>query len=443
MSTLTSFNRSRVTLAAVGLAAAVGLTLAGCGTAGPSGPATSASATMWSLVSGDQPVLQAAVDRWNRAHPTQKITVDFFATDAYKAKIRTAVGAGQAPTLIFNWSGGVLKSYVKAGAVEDLSKLLAQKPEVGKRYIPSVLQNGVVNGKTYALPMNKVNPATMYFNNDLLKRAGVTPPKTWDELVAAIPKLKALGVAPIALGGQSKWPELIWLEYLVDREGGTAVWDKILSGAKGAWSNPAVLDALSKIQQLVDAGAFQDSFASTASNSGSELALLYTGRAAMNLQISSQYQVIKTGAPDFIAKGTLGFAPFPAVDGGTGDSSVVVGTPANFFSVSAAATEAQKQTAEAFLSSGLFDSSYTKGLIDSGAVPALNGIKSKLSGTRDSKFLDYVYGLSSKASTFQLSWDQALDPSISDALLTNLAQVFLKQQTPQQFVDAMNQASAK
>lgn len=428
--------------ATVGLAAAIALGLAGCGSSGP-GKTDPSVATMWSLTSGDQPVVDAAVNRWNDANPDQRIKVEFFATDAYKAKIRTAVGAGQAPTLIFNWSGGVLRSYVSAGAVEDLSGLVAEHPEVAKRYIPSVLANGVIGGKTYGLPMNKVNPATMYVNNDLMDRAGVDIPKTWDDLLAAIPRLKNIGVAPIALGGQSRWPELFWLEYLVDREGGSGVWKSILAGDDGAWSHPAVIGALKKIQQLVDAGAFQDSFASTASNSGSELALLYTGKAAMNLQLSSQYQVIKQAAPDFIAKGKLGVAPFVTLDGGKGDPSMVVGSPANFFSVSTTASAAQKKTAKAFLTSGLFDSKYTAGIIGTGAVPALQGIESKLSSSADSKFLEYVFGRASGAKTFELSWDQALPPALGDAMLANLSQVFLKQQTPEQFVDAMNNKSKK
>jgi len=301
----------------------------------------------------------------------------------------------------------------------------------------------VVDGKTYALPMNKVNPVTMYYNTDLLKKAQVEIPKTWDDLMAAVPKLKAIGVAPIALGGQSRWPELMWLEYLVDRTGGSEPWSRVLAGEKDAWSDPAIRDALVKIQQLVDAGAFQDSFASTASNSGSELALLYTGRAAMNLQISSQYQVIKKAAPDFIKSGKLAFASFPTVSGGKGDPAHVVGSPANFFSISSKATAAQKETAKAFLAKGLFDEEYTNGIIATGAVPALTGIESKLTSGDDTKFLQYVHGLASKAPTFELSWDQAIEASRADAMLANLAQVFLKQQTPEQFVSAMNAVSAK
>lgn len=436
----TKLNRRH--LAAVAVAAAVGVTVASCGSGGPT-QSTGANATMWSLTTGDQPVIEDAVEKWNKENPDRKITVEFFASDAIKAKMRTAVGAGQPPTLIFNWSGGVLKSYVDANAVEDLSGLAKDKPEVTDRYLPSVLQNGVIGGKTYALPMSKVNPATMYYNKELMERAGVQPPKTWDDLMAAVPKLKAIGVAPFALGGQSKWPELIWLEYLVDRQGGTAVWDRIQKSEPGAWSDPAVIDALTKIQQLVDAGGFQEGFASTASTSGSELALLYTGKAAMSLQLASQYQAMKKGAPTFISEDKLGYVPFPTINGGKGDPSYIVGTPATFFSVAAAATEPAKQTAKDFLASGLYSDTYTDGIIKTGAVPPLKGIENKLAAAPDSDFLNYTYDLSQKASTFQLSWDQALDPSLADTLLTHLGQVFLKQETPQQLVDAMNAASNK
>ena len=56
--------------------------------------------------------------------------LEFFANDAYKTKVRTAVGAGQGPTFIYGWGGGVLKSYVDAGQVEDLSTFLKDNPDL-------------------------------------------------------------------------------------------------------------------------------------------------------------------------------------------------------------------------------------------------------------------------------------------------------------------------
>ena len=98
------------------------------------------------------------------------------------------------------------------------------------------------------------------------------------------PHLKAAGIAPFSLGGQSKWPQLMWLEYLTDRIGGPEVFQAIQDNKPNAWSDPAVIQANTMIQQLVDAGGFADGFSSIATDSNADLALLYTGKAAMILQ---------------------------------------------------------------------------------------------------------------------------------------------------------------
>ena len=125
---------------------------------------------MWGLTGGNQPVLQKSVDDWNKANPDKSIKLDFFANDAYKTKVRTAVGAGEGPTFIYGWGGGVLKSYVDAGQVDDLSSFVKDNPKVKDRYLPSVLKNGVVDGKTYALPNNNVQPVVLYFNKQLFEK---------------------------------------------------------------------------------------------------------------------------------------------------------------------------------------------------------------------------------------------------------------------------------
>ncbi|GAB3397620.1 sugar ABC transporter substrate-binding protein [Humibacter soli] len=54
--------------------------------------------------------------------------------------------------------------------------------------VPSVVKAGTYKGELYGLaPV--INSIALYYNTDLLKAAGVTPPKTWDELQAAAKKL--------------------------------------------------------------------------------------------------------------------------------------------------------------------------------------------------------------------------------------------------------------
>ena len=212
---------------AVAAVASLSLGVAACGSEGPSGSsgtdaAVSAdAATMWGLTGGaTETVIKESISSWNPAHSDQQIKVDWFANDAYKTKVRTAMGAGQGPTIVWNWGGGTLADYVKSGQVDDMTSFVQSNPALAKKFLPAVLKSGQVDGKTYALPNNNVQPVILYFNKDALAKAGVQAPKTWDELLAVIPKLNAAGVAPLSIGGQSKWPELMWLEYLTDRVGG-------------------------------------------------------------------------------------------------------------------------------------------------------------------------------------------------------------------------------
>ncbi|MEB8340746.1 extracellular solute-binding protein [Streptomyces endophyticus] len=428
--------RTTRTAASVLSATALALTLTACGSAGPG--AGTGSATMWGLNGGDQDVLKHSVDTWNKAHPDEDISLDFFANDAYKTKVRTAVGAGKGPTFIYGWGGGVLKSYVDAGQAADLSPYLARNPEVRDRYLPSVLDNGVVGGKTYAIPNGRAQPILLYFNRDVFARAGAEPPRTWSQLMALVPKFKKMGIAPFALGGQSKWPDLMWLEYLVDRIGGPRVFADIVANKPGAWSHPAVTEALTKIQQLVDAGGFADSFTSSAADNGADLALVHTGKAAMVVQGGWLYQNMKSALPEAIENRTIGWTTFPTVEGGKGSPANLVGNPSNYWSLSSKATASQRKAALGYLKNGMFSEAHTQELIDSGAVPVVKGIKKRLEASQDKDFLTFVYELTQRTRNFTLSWDQALSPAQADALLVNLDQIFLKKIDPHQFTARMN-----
>jgi raffinose/stachyose/melibiose transport system substrate-binding protein len=216
------------------------------------------------------------------------------------------------------------------------------------------------------------------------------------------------------------------------------VFDNIAANMPGAWSDPAVIKANTMIQQLADAGGFIKGFASIATDSNADLALLYTGKAAMYLMGSWAYPTLKTANAKFISDGKLGYTTFPSVAGGKGDPADIVGNPANFWSVSATATDAQKKTALKYLKEGVLNDAYVDELLKGGAVPPVSGIESKVAALPDGPYLSTLYKLAKDAPSFQLSWDQALSPGQADALLTNLSQVFLKKMTPQQFSDAMN-----
>jgi raffinose/stachyose/melibiose transport system substrate-binding protein len=435
--------KATIRLRRAGVAAGLAALLVGaaaCGTAGPQGSAGSGgdgAAAAWILSGVTEKAFTNSFDAWNSAHPDQSFAIQTFANDPYKQKIRTAVGAADAPTLIYGWGGGVLRSYVDAGSVDDLSDL-ASDPALKDRFLPSIAAVGQIDGKTYAVPNNGVKPVMIYYNKDLFAQVGAQPPATWDDLMALVPRFQAAGIAPFTVAGQAKWPLLPWFTYLVDRIGGPEVLDAVVANKPNGWSDPAVLRANAMIQDLVNAGGFVKGFASIATDSGADTALLYTGKAAMSLGLPATYQAVQTGAPDFLAAGKLGYFPFPAVDGGKGDPANVVGNPSNFWSISATATPEQKQIARQYIKDNLLNEQYGADLLAVGNVPPAAGIEDEIAASSDPAYFKTVYDLAANAPHFQLSLDQALSPGQGDALLTNLQQIFLGQITPQQFSDAMN-----
>ena len=421
-------------------AATVALVASGCeGTVATSAPV----ASVWFL--SGQPkegMFKTDFDAWNQAHPDRQISYEVYANDAYKEKIRTSIGAGQAPTLVWNWGAfGVVAEYVAANQIISLDGKVDQALS---RLIPSVADAGKLNGVQYAVPNGDVQPVMLFYNKDLFERAGVAAPiNTWDELMAAIPKFKEIGVAPFALAAGSKWPDLMWLEYLADRVGGPQTFDDVVANKPGAWSSPEMVKALTYIQDLVKADAFQQGFTSTTADAHADVALVYSGKAAMLLQGSWVYGSFKNEAPEFVSGGSLDSFPFPSVPGGKGDPANIAGNPSNFFSVSASASEEAQQTAIDWLNADNLNDAMVDSLISGGGIPPVPDAQAKLQASTDAAFLLDGYDLVLNAPHFQASWDQVLPSAAAQQLLTDLDKLFQGQMTPQEFAADMDKTIGK
>jgi raffinose/stachyose/melibiose transport system substrate-binding protein len=76
---------------------------------------------------------------------------------------------------------------------------------------------------------------------------------------------------------------------------------------------------------------------------------------------------------NFVTSGNLGLAPFPAVEGGSGDPADMAGNTASYVAISSKASAAQKAVAEAFFSEVLASSTYAKATVGAGEVPVIKG----------------------------------------------------------------------
>src|SRR3954466_10774042 len=446
---------SRRRFLSLALAAPVaGATLAACGSSGPSGAGGGGGggsggggwASYWFL-SGqpDQSIREDTVKRFNSSG-AGNIAYTEFQNDAYKTKIKTALGAGQGPTIIWGWGGGTLRDYVKNNQVEDLTSWFAQNPDQKSRRFPASFAAATVNGKIYAVPAEVVTPIVFYYNKKVFEKAGVSqPPQSWADIMSLVDTFNSKGIAPFSLGGQSRWTNMMWLEFLLDRIAGPQVFQNVFEAKPNAWSDPAVTDMLTKVQDLVKANGFIKGFSSITADSNADLAVFYTGRAAMMVHGAWTYGTMKANGGDFVSGGHLGYMNFPPVDPATdkGDPSDTVGNPGQYYSISSKASDAAKETAKKFFATTVLDDTENKAWIGSGSVPLVKGVDSQFPPGGDGDFLKFIYNVSANAKNFAQSWDQALSPTQAETLLDNIAKLFQLSVTPDQWISNLNAVIGK
>ncbi|MFI5713470.1 extracellular solute-binding protein [Kribbella sp. NPDC051620] len=445
---MTTSRRNFLRLTAGSAAIAAGLSA--CGTSGPKSSgsssgaaATGSGATYWFLTGQPQQTIrEGQVKRFNDANPDTKIKTTEFQNDAFKQKIKTAIGAGQGPTLIWGWGGGGLKAYVEAGQVEDLTDWLNKDQAALKSSIfPSAFTAATVNGKIYAVPGETVTPIVLFYDKRAFEKIGAEPPKSWQDIMSLVPRFNENGIAPFSLGGQSRWTNMMWLEFLFDRIGGAEVFQNIFDGKKDGWSDPSALKALEEMQNLIKANGFIKGFSSITADSNADQALLYTGKAAMMLHGAWTYGGMKASGKDFVTGGHLGYMNFPPYEGGKGDPSDTVGNPGQYMSISSKASQADKDIAKKFIANNTLDDATVDAWVKSGSIPVVKSAKDKLSSItdpNDAAWLKFVYDTAANAKNFAQSWDQALSPAAAETLLDNIAKLFQLSISPQQFADSMN-----
>lgn len=433
-----NFSMSRRTFLGAS-AGASALGLAACGTAGPgSSGGGGNSAEFWAL-SGEpnETIVENAVNAFNEL---DKGTVEltFFQNDAYKQKIRTAIGAGQAPAIVSGWGGGGLRTYAEEEQVDDLTDFFDENPDVKDRYIDSVWEAATVDDRIYAAPNASAQPIILFHNKTVLDDIGAEAPETWEDLFTTIEQAHSAGVAPIALAGQSRWTSMMWLEYLLDRVGGAEVFARIAAGEPDAWLDDSVIEMGRKVEELVAAKAFVDGFESMAADSNTDQALMWSDKAALMLHGGWTFGGMKSGGGTFVQDGRLGFGPFPTIEGGKGELTNLVGNPAGYISLASSASDEEKEVAKAYFAEGTLTDDVATALVESGAVPVVKGQEEALAASEDSEYLEWVYASLQEAPAFTQSWDQALQPTAAEELLVNTEQLFLGNVTPEQFAENMN-----
>ncbi len=259
-------------------------------------------------------------DGYEAKHPGVKIQMQFLENEAFKAKLPTLLQSSDAPDFFYSWGGGVLKQQMATGTLMDLTSAMKAKDGAWlKSYNPAAVDGLTFDGKISAVPF-KLGTVSFFYNKALFAKAGVDAAsiKSWDDYLAAVKKIKAAGIVPIAGGGGEKWPIHFYWSYLVMRDGGQKVFDAAKNGKGEGFNDPSVIKAGEQLADLGKLEPFQPGY--LGATWPQTLGVFGDGKAAMILGFENTEANQRTNAGDGkgLASDNIGHFAFPAVSGGAG-----------------------------------------------------------------------------------------------------------------------------
>ncbi len=363
--------------------------------------------TFWSVETDKRPYVEKSVEKFNASHKDIQIKVEFFEDEAYKTKMKVALAGNKLPDLFTYWSGDVFKSLVDAGAVGDITEQLNQDASFKENVLPGGLEAYTYDGKTYGIPLS-LNSVVLWYNKEIFEKNGLTPPKTYDELLEVVDQLNAKKVIPIAVAGKDRWPVLHWYSYLAQRIGGTEPFDKAKSD-EADFTEKSFVEAGEKLKELaIEKKGFVNGFLGL--DYAAAGSIFTSGKAAMYLQGD---WAISEFVQDEAFIGKVGFVPFPAVENGTGNQQIYHGGFGNGYAISAKADQAAAYEAIKFLSSAEERKAIAEEL---GVTSAMANIELDQSNMSPLAY-EYLTYISENAQGFFGYYDQQLDPKRADQFM--------------------------
>jgi raffinose/stachyose/melibiose transport system substrate-binding protein len=203
-------------------------------------------------------IFKDIIKEFESKHPDAKVIDESQGDESsFNNKLKTDLSSGTLPNIFRIQGVANLSQYIENGVIMDLASVLKEDAQWGGNFVPGALSYYQVPGHTgtYAIPMES-GLIGVYYNSALFKKAGIEKfPETWSELKAAIEKLKAIKVTPLALGAKTTYMAGHLHDQIFYKWMGTEAAKK-LGTREIKWTDPDVVKTLGFVKELNDMGAF-------------------------------------------------------------------------------------------------------------------------------------------------------------------------------------------
>ena len=167
--------------------------------------------------------MEQLIEKFQAANPGITVKMTHFPYADYRTKVAAAIPAGEGPDVVQLFYGW-LNDYVAADLIQPLPDSAFPPARIDAEFFPMVQAMKGEDGRYWALP-TAVRSLALFYNERLLEEAGVEPPTTLEEMIAAakaMTKLDSAGnVSQVGItAGMTAQDHHWWREVLVRQFGG-------------------------------------------------------------------------------------------------------------------------------------------------------------------------------------------------------------------------------
>lgn len=261
------------------------------------------------------------IEAYKKDNPNVEVTIDAYNSSNYQSTVFKTMAAAKNLPEMFTMNSMDYRFSVDGGLLTEWTDILNSDAAWKDSFLPGILNETTFDNKVYGIPMHFITNEVVFYNKDILKKAGYdTVPADWDGFLALCEKLKNDGLIPIAIGDKDGWPLCsnlmeIQCEYICGPEWVSEI--GAYSG-KASYDDPKFVSVLKLVEDFVKKGYVNDDMVSIDNNT-QDKSYLYNGESAMLFGGSYTLAGVINDCPEEL-KASISVAPIPMPSNAAGGS---------------------------------------------------------------------------------------------------------------------------
>jgi raffinose/stachyose/melibiose transport system substrate-binding protein len=366
------------------------------------------------------------IEEYMEAHPNVKINVDAVLNDSYKEKIRVLVSNDNLPDVFTSWSDSFAQNLVSSDRIMPLNDILAEDQEWSGKIIESQFPGFTFDDVTYGVPFT-IDGKAFFYNKEIFEKNNLEVPKTYDEFINVLDKLKEAGYeSPLVEGLTNAWAISHYMGTIFQRIVDPAVLAVDYNEKTGEFTDQGYIKGLEVFKQLTD----YMGDVSTAIDHEAARNMFGNGEAPIvYMQFAEVKMVEDIGKVDF------GFFNFPAFADGKGDPGALTGAPEGWMLSKNAPPEAVDFLKFLTSEETAFEFTSTDG--------QLNAITGAVTEENTSPARMEAYKIVQEATAPTPWFDNAVNINIADIFMRGGQSLATEQMTPEEIMEEVQAEAAR